>query len=187
MPAFKIACGTHKGKKIDVSSYTATVDGVEIRISHNVPTIAGKSLRWVQTVAENGSFYKACKLKAYVDPWGPTGTNDPVTGNEICAADDAQPYYWTDAEFTGGQGPGFYDKPSEPAPASGSTWIRFVTSLSEVDGTRITTLVSVVWGFDRLSGGKVNVVKVRYATQAENLGHRSILAKMYPAYKFRLP
>ena len=185
MAKFNVGAGSHKGKRIDVTSFKATASGVEIKILHNLSTTMGKSLRWVQTVAENGSFFRRCRLKAYVDPWSPSGKADPITKKEICSADDKKPFYWTDSEFSGGQGPGFYDRPAESAPKKGVTWIRFVTSLGEVSGTDVTTLVSIVWGFDVSSKGKVTAKLPRAATGQESLGHRSILKRMYPKYTFK--
>ena len=44
MRIFTIQEGTHKGKHIHVTRYVTTAAGVEIKISHNVPTAAGKQM-----------------------------------------------------------------------------------------------------------------------------------------------
>lgn len=73
MRVFKIRVARHKGKQIKVEKYLRTASGVIIEVKHNVPSTTGKKLRWVQTVSENGSFYKDCKRRPYVDPYGKGG------------------------------------------------------------------------------------------------------------------
>jgi hypothetical protein len=184
MSKFKVLTGTYKDKEIIVATYKPTAQGVEIKITHNLTAPAGKSLRWVQTIAENGSFFKSCGKRGYVDPWGPTGPVDPKTGKNTCQGDDDKPFYWTDVEET--TRPYFYDRPSESPPAKGGTWLRFITSLSETTGNDVLILVSVVWGFDIFAGGKVNTVTPRSPTGVEQNGHRLILKQMYPAYHFSI-
>ena len=79
MRIFKITAGAHKGKHIHVTEYVKKAAGVSIKISHNVPTVAGKELQWVQTVSDNGSFFKDCKLNPHVDPFGKGGAVNTVS------------------------------------------------------------------------------------------------------------
>jgi hypothetical protein len=178
---FLIEDGWYGGKQLTVTKYDKKVDGVEIRIVHDILKPRTRQLRWTQTVAENGSFFKACGLKSYVDPWAPSV--DP-SGRTVCKADDAKPFYWTDAEYKGSDGPYFYDRPREGAPASGTTWIRFVTSLTEARSRTVVLLASIVWGFNRASGGKVTEVEPRRATADERSGHIRVLKRMYPGYEY---
>ncbi len=67
---FTIRGARHTGKHIEVLFYKKHASGVEIKITHNVPVEAGKQLRWVQTVEENGSFFNDCGQMSYVDPFG---------------------------------------------------------------------------------------------------------------------
>jgi hypothetical protein len=95
-----------------------------------------------------------------------------------------KPFYYTDAELAAGSGPGFYDKPGEGKPASGRTWIKFVTALAEVTGKNVHHLVAIAWGFDRLASGKVLVAAIRKPATAEMKGHGQALKRMYPTYIF---
>ena len=98
MRIFPIANGPHKGKSIHVTRYVKTATGVEINISHNVPTLAGKQLQWVQTVSSNNSFSVDCKMMTRVDPFGYGGAVNTVSLPSmpgLCKADDLLPFYWT--------------------------------------------------------------------------------------------
>ncbi|MCI0506532.1 MAG: hypothetical protein L0Z73_10535 [Gammaproteobacteria bacterium] len=181
---FQIALPVHKGKHIEVVKYKKTTSGVELQVKHNVPTSSGKQLRWVQTVTENGSFYKGCGFRTAVDPFSPTGTVALPGVRGVCKADDLKPFYWTDAEFAGGHGPYFYDKPAELPPASGRSWIQFILALTEVTGKNVHHLIAIAWGFDRLSGGAVRVAPIRKATLMEMKAHGRALKHMYPAYSY---
>ncbi|HTS25776.1 MAG TPA: hypothetical protein VMH81_07870 [Bryobacteraceae bacterium] len=185
MRTFAIQSGKHKGKHIEVTKYVRTARGVQIRIVHDVPAAAGKELRWVQTITENGSFFKACGLRNYVDPFGPSGTAELPGFGKVCKADDNKPFYWTDTEFSGGQGPFFSDAPTEDPPAKGRTWIQFVTALTEVTGTDVVHLVAISWGFDRLANGSVKVAAIVTPTEEQMKIHGKTLKNMYPAYTFR--
>jgi len=185
MRIFPIGFGTHKGKHINVATYKKLINGVEIKITHNVHTSAGKQLRWVQTISENGSFFRDCGKRTYVDPFGRAGSVALPGTTGVCKADDLKPFYWTDAEFSSGSGPGFYDRPAEPAPASGRTWLQFITSLTEVTGTDVHHLVAIKWGFDRLASGVVKVAAIKLPTDGEMKQHGHALKKMYPGYTFR--
>ena len=185
MKIFNINFGTHKGKHIKVTSYKKVPGGLEIEIKHNVPTLAGKQLRWVQTVSENGSFFKDCGRRTYVDPFSKAGAIALPGVGGVCKADDLKPFYWTDAEFAGGSGPGFYDKPAETKPATGRSWIKFVTALTEVSGTDVYHLVAIAWGFDRMASGDVRAAALRVASNTEMRQHGQALKQMYPTYKFK--
>lgn len=177
---FLIEDGWYGGKVMSVTKYNKQANGVEIKIVHDISKPRTRQLRWTQTVAENGSFFRDCGLSAYVDPWAPSV--DP-SGKTVCKADDAKPFYWTDAEERT-DGPYFYDKPSEPSPATGKTWIRFVTSLTEARTKNVILLASIVWGFDRASGGAVTVVEPRRVAPDERSGHIRVLKRMYPGYDY---
>lgn len=179
--SFVIEDGIYGGRVMRVTAYNPKADGVEIRIEHDITKPRTRQLRWTQTVSENGSFFKACGLSTYVDPWAP---NIDPSGKTVCKADDAKPFYWTDAEFNNTDGPYFYDKPSEGPPATGKTWIRFVTSLTEARTRMILVLASIVWGFDRAASGAVTVLEPRRATVSERSGHMRVLKRMYPAYDY---
>lgn len=178
---FLIEDGWYGGKVMTVSKYDKASNGVEIKVVHNISNPRTRSLRWTQTVSENGSFFKACGLSSYVDPWAPSV--DP-TGKTVCKADDAKPFYWTDTEYGGKDGPYFYDKPSEGPPAAGKTWIRFVTSLTEARAKNVILLASMVWGFDRDSSGTVEALEPRRALPDERSGHIRVLKRMYPGYDY---
>src|SRR5262249_42042266 len=95
-------------------------------------------------------------------------------------------FYFTDLE-RGGQkdDPNFDDRPSEGPPKKGGTWIRFITSLSEVtDGSDVLLLVSLVWGFDIFANGKLNQYPLRLAEPFERKGHSLILKREFPSYTF---
>jgi hypothetical protein len=80
--------------------------GVEIQVTHNLTTEAGKSFRWVQTVTANNEWSRDCGATR-VDPFGfgsPSIHKFAASGAPFaaCKADDRKPFYWTDAEFSGG-------------------------------------------------------------------------------------
>jgi len=181
---FLIKGARHKGKQIEVTAYNRTTNGVEIKITHNVPVEATKQLRWVQSVTENGSFFKTCGERTYIDPFGKDAswTSDLPSMPGVCKADDVKPFYETDSEFA--TSPDFYDKPGEGAPTKGRTWIIFVTALTEVTGTNVHHLVAIRWGFDRLADGTVKVAAIVTPTTAEMKAHGQALKKMYPAYTY---
>jgi hypothetical protein len=182
---FSIKVSTHRGGHIDVVTYRRTASGMEIKITHNVPSTPGKQLRWVQTISENGSFFRACGKRTYVDPFGTDAawTSALASSPGVCKADDLKPFYETDAELAAS--PDFFDSPSEGAPAKGRTWLQFVTALTEVTGTTVLHLVAVRWGFDRLANGDVKADALRTPTTAEMREHGRALKAMYPGYIFK--
>jgi len=123
---FTIRGVAHKGKHISVTKYKKHPSGLEIEIRHNVPTSAGKKLRWVQTLSSNHPEIKKCKLKhGVVDPfgsWDPSLHKVSLPGLvSVCKADDLKPFYYTDAEFTS-SGSRLTDMSSSPKPATGRYW-----------------------------------------------------------------
>ncbi len=184
MAIFKITMGRHSGKHINVTNYRKVASGVEIEVRHNVPTTSGKQLRWVQTVTENGSFYKTCGRRTSVDPFSASGTVALPGVKGVCKADDLKPFYWTDVEFSGGYGPFFYDRPSESIPTTGRAWIQFILALTEVTGANIHHLVAIAWGFDRMATGSIKVAAIRRASKIELKRHGTALKQMYPSYTY---
>jgi hypothetical protein len=189
MRVFKILSGTHKGKQIHVTRYVKTATGVEIKIEHNVPTVAGKEIQWVQTVASNAEITKACKMSVIVDPFG---NWDPrihkvslpaVPG--VCKADDLLPFYWTAADLAKGSGPGFFDSPSDrDPPKTGRIWNRFITALTEVTGKDVHHLVAITWGYDRMADGSVREDAILTPTVEAMREHGKALKRMYPDFKY---
>jgi hypothetical protein len=187
MHVFPITKGPHMGRQIRVSRYLMTAVGVEIKIDHNVATVRGKQLQWVQTVSSNHGFSIICKMTTRVDPFGVGGSVNTVSLPAvpgICKADDLLPFYWTAADLAAGAGPGLSDSPRAPAPASGRTWTQFVTALTEVTGTTVHHLVAIAWGYDRMAGGAVRVASIRRANMAAMHSHGAALKRMYPHYHY---
>jgi len=188
MRIFIIARGIH----IQVTQYSTYSDdkgrsGVEIKIKHNVPIVAGKQLQWVQTVSSNGGNSKACKMMTRVDPFGVGGPVNTISlpgVPGIGKADDRLPFYWTAQDLAGGAGPGFSDKPAVHKPATGRTWTQFITALTEVTGKDVHHLVAIAWGYDRMSDGTVRVAPIRTPTSTEMSVHYEVLKTMYPLYKY---
>ncbi|HZF37046.1 MAG TPA: hypothetical protein VE914_24875 [Candidatus Angelobacter sp.] len=187
MRVFKILRDPHKGKQIHVTRYVTTAEGVEIAIEHDVPTVAGKEIQWVQTVSSNGGFSVDCKMLTRVDPFGHGGAVNTVSLPAvpgICKADDLLPFYWTAADLAAGRGPGLSDGPHAPAPAKGRTWTQFVTALTEVTGKNVYHLVAIAWGYDRMADGSVRVAVIRTPSTDEMRAHGKALKRMYPDYKY---
>lgn len=187
MRTFTIVAEPHKGKHIRVTRYVKTVDGVEIKVEHNVPVVAGKALQWVQTVSSNHGFSVDCKMLTRVDPFGHGGAVNKVSLPAvpgICKADDLLPFYWTAADLAAGRGPGLADAPSVPAPAKGRTWTRFVTALTVVTGKNVYHLVAITWGYDRMADGSVREDAIRRPSTDEMRSHGKALKRMYPDYKY---
>ena len=187
MRVFVIKVAAHKGKQIEVFKYQKTDNGMHIEIRHNVPTVAGKELQWVQTVSDNGSFFKDCKLNPHVDPYGKGGAVNTVelpTFPGQCKADDLKPFYYTDAEIAAGSGAVLSDTPGEARPASGRTWTQFITALTEVSGKTVHHLVAIAWGYDLLADGTVLAAAIRTPTTAEMKAHGQTLKRMYPTYRY---
>jgi hypothetical protein len=187
MRKFLINNGPHKGKSIHVIRYVKTATGVEIRITHDVPTVAGKQLQWVQTVSSNSSFSVDCKMMTRVDPFGyggPVNTVSLPSMPGLCKADDLLPFYWTAADLAAGKGPGLSDAPHWPAPAKGRIWNNFVTALTEVTGNVVHHLVAISWGYDRMADGSVRENAIFYANHAQMHAHGLALKRMYPSYHY---
>lgn len=168
--------------------YDASPIGISIEINHNVPSGAGKSFRWVQTLASNHPFIKACKLPYIVDPFGNWDLaihKRSLPGlSSVCKADDLKPFYWSDAEF-GTYGPDLVDQPkTAEIPPSGRYWWNFVTALAEVVGKNVHNLVAISWGYDRMASGKIQRGVVKRANAIQMKHHLDALKKMYSAYSF---
>ena len=190
MSEFPIQSGRHKGKAVNAPYYLKTNHGVELKLVHNIPATSGRSIRWVQTVDENGEIYRRCGRATYVDPLNPTGKKDKLTGREICKPGDNKPFYYTDKEHAS-RGTSFYDAPQERAPKNGRLKVRFTTSLVEVDKTRIEILATLYWGYDRTAwrigqpkGGRILMAKLRRASAEEVKKHMEILKKDFPGWAY---
>jgi hypothetical protein len=189
MRFFTIKSGTHKGKHLHVTRYVKKADGVEIKIEHNVPTVAGKEIQWVQTTASNAAVVKVCKMLIRVDPfgnWDPSVHKVSLPGVPgVCKADDLLPFYWTAADLAAGSGPGFSDGPSDrDPPKTGRIWNRFITALTEVTGKNVYHLVAITWGYDRMADGSVREDVIRTPTTTEMREHGGALKRMYPDFKY---
>lgn len=192
MQQFPILSGRHKGKVIDVPYYLETNHGVELKLVHNVSAPSGKSVRWIQTVYENGEIYRRCGRAVYVDPLSATKKKDELTGKEICKPGHKKPFYYTDEEHAS-QGASFYDSPQERAPKNGRLWVRFTTSLVEVTVTRIEILAALYWGYDRAAwrlglpkAGRISMVKLRRASSEEVQKHMEVLKNDFPDWTYVL-
>jgi hypothetical protein len=189
MRFFKILEEAHKGKHIHVTRYVKTSTGVEISIEHNVPTVAGKDLQWVQTVSTNNPVTLDCKMLVRVDPfgnWDPTihKVTLPAVGG-VCKADDLLPFYWTADDLKNGNGPGFSDGPNiQNPPKKGRIWNRFITALTEVTDKNVHHLVAITWGYDRMADGSVREDAIRRSTMSEMREHGQALKRMYPDFKY---
>ena len=187
MRIFPIVSGPNRGRTIHVTRYLKTENEVKIDIAHNVPTVAGKELQWVQTVSSNSSFSIDCKMMTCVDPFGhggPVNTVSLPSMPGLCKADDLLPFYWTAADLAAGQGPGLSDGPHAPTPATGRTWNNFVTALTEVTGDVVHHLVAISWGYDRMADGSVRENGIYYASHDALHRHGQALKKMYPSFHY---
>jgi hypothetical protein len=187
MRIFAIAVGHHRGKHIQVTRYVRTAGGLDIAVSHNVPTLAGKQLQWVQTVSSNNQFSKVCKMTTRVDPFGYGGAVNTVPLPAVpglCKADDLLPFYWTAADLAAGRGPGLADSPSWPPPVRGRIWSNFVTALTEVTARKVQHLIAIAWGYDRMADGSVRANTIRLAGASEMQSHFHALRRMYPDYSY---
>ncbi len=123
----------------------------------------GTRLNWVQTVYQSNQ------------PIGTTTTHCV----DACPANDADPYYYTAAQFT--TWPEwrvqFSDHPTRDAPtaAQGTTAWRAVVSMCTVTGQRITVYNSLTWGFDMTSANVITRLGPRNATSTEVRGHLNLL------------
>jgi hypothetical protein len=124
---------------------------------------AGTRVRWIQTVYQG---------------------NQPVAGTsphcvDACPPDDADPFYFTDAELVADPTlrKTFKDHPQRPAPAAaaGTTKWRAILSIAVVTEKRVTVFDSLVWGFDMTPANVITKVGPRDATAAEISGHLKIL------------
>jgi hypothetical protein len=187
MHMFTIDHGSHKGRHINVTLYQKTATGLKIKITHNVPSAAGKQIQWVQTVSSNNSFSRDCKMMTRVDPFGiggPVNTVSIPAVPGLCKADDLLPFYWTVADLAAGSGPGLSDEPSISPPAKGRLWTNFVTALTEVTGKTVHHLVAISWGYDRMADGSVRENALYRATMDQMRAHGHALKTMYPDYKY---
>ena len=192
MRIFKILKEPHMGRRIHVTMYRerantpALAPGIDIKIEHDVPTVAGKDLQWVQTVSDNGGFSRQCGLLTRVDPFGigPIYTVRLPGNPGGCKADDLLPFFWTSTDLDLGRGPGFADRSASELPKTGRSWKNFVTALTEVTGREVHHLVAITWGFDIFPNGRIGVNAIRRPTTDEMRNHGNALKLMYPTYRY---
>jgi len=180
-----------KGRRFGTveGTFGNAAQGVEIVLNHNLPPerseeyhiapnkdpdynvlcIADKEYRWCQTIDTNVPLGGA--TSPYVDP---RPSDDPGT---------PKPFYWTDAEQAV-QKKAFCDKPKRPAPAAGMTTWRATLSLCAVDVKKVKLIISIHYGFDIDSTGKVTEVKPVEATDAQTQTHINTLKTEFGLWTF---
>ena len=187
MRVFEVQAGPHKGKTIHVTQYVRKVRGMDIKVEHNVPVVAGKELQWIQTVTSNSkNFNLACKKLTTVDPFAPADASHTVSLPAVpgtCKADDALPFYWTADELKV-VGSKFSDTPRESVPATNRTWTQFVLSLTEVKDKAVNNLVAIFWGYDLMADGEVRAAAIHRANADELKRHFKALKEFYPDFTY---
>ncbi|MFZ5760104.1 MAG: hypothetical protein ACOY32_10820 [Thermodesulfobacteriota bacterium] len=123
--------------------------------------------RWTQTIDTNV-------------PLG--GTTSPYVDPR--PNDDTKPFYWTDAEAAA-RPTTFIDHPSRNPPASGVTTWDAVLSLNGVNGTTVTRLDSLAYGFSVNSAGTVTPNHPTTPGSGPVATHRSTLTAEFPGWTFR--
>ncbi|MEW6519561.1 MAG: hypothetical protein AB1461_09125 [Thermodesulfobacteriota bacterium] len=122
--------------------------------------------RWTQTIDTNV-------------PLG--GTTSPYVDPR--PNDDTKPFYWTDAEAAA-RPTTFIDHPSRNAPASGTTTWDAVLSVNGVNGTTVTRLDSLAYGFSIDTAGTV----IPHTPTSPGGGlvttHQLTLASEFPGWSF---
>jgi len=151
-----------------VTTLVATANGVRIVVEAvGVYTSATypDGFKWTQTIDTNV-------------PLG--GTTSPYVDPR--PNDDTKPFYYTDAEHAASPTT-FRDRPSRPAPATGTTTWDAILGLNGVDESAKT-----VTGFDYLTYGfsidSSGTVTMRNATAGSGANHRSTLSSEFPQWTF---
>lgn len=151
-----------------VTTFTATANGVNIVVE----VVGGYSsaefpdgFKWTQTIDTNV-------------PLG--GTTSPYVDPR--PNDDTKPFYWTDAEHAANPTT-FRDRPSRPAPATGTTNWDAILGLNGVnEATRTVT------GFDYLTYGfsidSTGTVTTRNPSVGNGANHRAILTSEFGGWTF---
>ncbi|MEW6288573.1 MAG: hypothetical protein AB1545_01835 [Thermodesulfobacteriota bacterium] len=122
--------------------------------------------RWTQTIDTNV-------------PLG--GTTSPYVDPR--PNDDTKPFYWTDAEAAA-RPTTFIDHPSRNAPASGTTTWDAVLSLNGVNGTTVTRLDSLAYGFSIDTAGTVSPHTPTSPGGGLVTTHQMTLASEFPGWTF---
>jgi len=141
--------------------------GIQVEITNGVSTPDyPEGYRWTQTIDTNV-------------PLG--GTTSPYVDPR--PNDDTKPFYWTDAEAAA-RPTTFIDHPSRNAPASGTTTWDAVLSLNEVNGTTVTRLDSLSYGFSIDTSGTVTAHQPISPGAGLVSTHQSTLTSEFPGWTF---
>jgi len=141
--------------------------GIQVEITNGVCTPDyPDGYRWTQTIDSNV-------------PLG--GTTSPYVDPR--PNDDTKPFYWTDAEAAA-RPTTFIDHPSRNAPASGTTAWDAVLSLNGVNGTTVTRLDSLSYGFSIDTAGTVSPHYPISPGGGLVSTHRSTLTSEFPGWTF---
>ncbi|MBI5559225.1 MAG: hypothetical protein HY885_16500 [Deltaproteobacteria bacterium] len=97
--------------------------------------------------------------------------------------DDTKPFYWTDAEAAA-RPTTFIDHPSRHAPASGTTTWDAVLSVNGVNGTTVTRLDSLAYGFSIDTAGTVSPRTPTSPGSGLVTTHQMTLASEFPGWTF---
>ncbi|MCJ7600990.1 MAG: hypothetical protein MUO63_05725 [Desulfobulbaceae bacterium] len=141
--------------------------GIQVEITNGTSSLDyPDGYRWTQTIDSNVPLGGA--TSPYVDPR---------------PNDDTKPFYWTDAEAAA-RPTTFIDHPSRNAPATGTTTWDAVLSLNGVNGTSVTRLDSLSYGFSIDTAG--SVAPHHPITPGSGLvsTHRSTLTSEFPGWTF---
>jgi hypothetical protein len=122
--------------------------------------------RWTQTIDTNV-------------PLG--GTTSPYVDPR--PNDDTKPFYWTDAEAAA-RPTTFIDHPSRNAPASGTTTWDAVLSVNGVNGSTVTRLDSLAYGFSIDTAGTVSPHAPTSPGGGLVTTHQLTLASEFPGWTF---
>ncbi|RJX31905.1 MAG: hypothetical protein C4531_06850 [Desulfurivibrio sp.] len=152
-----------------LTSFAAEARGVGIVVEITNGTSSADypdGYRWTQTIDTNV-------------PLG--GTTSPYVDPR--PNDDTKPFYWTDAEAAA-RPTTFIDHPSRNAPASGTTTWDAVLSLNGVNGTTVTRLDSLSYGFSIDTAGAVSPHNPTSPGGGLVGTHQSTLRSEFPGWTF---
>jgi hypothetical protein len=155
-------------QSMSLTTLAATATGIHIEVegtglysSEEYPD----SFKFTQTIDTNVP--KGGTTSPYVDPR---------------PNDDSKPFYYTDAEQASYPST-FYDSPSRPTPASGTTTWEATLALNGVDESTktVTAFDAMSYGFTRDSAGTITVIQ---PTSVGFSGHQAVLSAEFPSWTF---